>query len=91
MNTVITVRDFTQIFEAYAEFEESVISARMERGGDEMELDLRMARFERLLDRRPFLLNQVLLRQNPSNVLEWMKRVQLYRDTPTDDLNKKVC
>ncbi len=28
--TVMTVRDFTQVFDAYAQFEESMISAKME-------------------------------------------------------------
>lgn len=28
--TVMTVRDFTQVFDAYAEFEESIAKARME-------------------------------------------------------------
>ena len=28
--TVVTVRDFTQVFDAYAQFEEGMISAKME-------------------------------------------------------------
>ena len=83
MCTVTTVRDFTQIFDAYAEFEDSVISLKMEDetgvdgdGGEE--LDLLLARYERLMDRRPFLVNDVLLRQNPNNVNEWMKRIELH-------------
>lgn len=47
---------------------------------DDMELDLRLARFERLMDRRAFLVNEVLLRQNPNNVAEWEKRVALWGD-----------
>jgi len=30
IQTVVTVRDFTQVFDAYAQFEESIISAKME-------------------------------------------------------------
>jgi pre-mRNA-splicing factor SYF1 len=30
------------------------------------------------MDRRPLLLNAVLLRQNPHNVAEWLKRARLY-------------
>lgn len=30
------------------------------------------------MDRRPLLLNSVLLRQNPHNAYEWLNRVQLY-------------
>ena len=30
IETVVTVRDFTQVFDAYAQFEESMVSAKME-------------------------------------------------------------
>ena len=49
---------------------------------DELILDLLMARFEDLMERRPLLLNSVLLRQNPHNVAEWQKRVTLLEDKP---------
>jgi len=86
ITTVMTVRDFTQIFDAYAEFEESIISMKMEEAAGretvdvdaDFELDLRMMRFEQLMDRRAFLVNDVLLRQNPNNVVEWEKRVGLW-------------
>ncbi|XP_074714077.1 pre-mRNA-splicing factor SYF1 isoform X2 [Strix uralensis] len=94
VQTVMTVRDFTQVFDSYAQFEESVIAAKMETaaelGRDEdeaVELELRLARFERLMWRRPVLLNSVLLRQNPHNVHEWHKRVQLYRGNPQQIIN----
>ncbi|EAS27996.2 pre-mRNA-splicing factor syf1 [Coccidioides immitis RS] len=91
VTTVMTVRDFTMIFDSYVEFEESIISALMETAAvrldegkaDEnadFDLDLRMMRFEQLMDRRPFLVNDVLLRQNPNNVVEWNKRVALWGD-----------
>ena len=35
MATVTTVRDFGQVFDAYAQFEESMINARMEASGEE--------------------------------------------------------
>lgn len=83
--TVVTLRDFTQVFDAYAEFEESYISGLMESvqdgegdEDDEQELDDRMKAFEELMDRRPFLVNEVLLRRNPNDVQEWEKRVALY-------------
>ena len=88
VQTVTTVRDFTQVFDAYAQFEESVISGRMESVDDDviavdeeeldLELEMRLARLEDLMDRRPLLLNSVLLRQNPHNVAEWLKRIKLY-------------
>ncbi len=34
------------------------------------------------MERRPLLLNSVLLRQNPHNVAEWQKRVDLLKDKP---------
>lgn len=95
--SVVTIRDFTQIFEAYTEFSETLISALMDHvagGGEdeddlketERELDERMQAFEELMDRRPFLVNDVLLRRNPHDVQEWEKRVALYGE---DD--EKVC
>lgn len=49
---------------------------------DDIDLELRLARFEQLIARRPLLLNSVLLRQNPHNVHEWHKRVKLYDGNP---------
>ncbi|RDW80749.1 putative pre-mrna-splicing factor syf1 protein [Coleophoma crateriformis] len=91
VTTVMTVRDFTLIFDSYAEFEESIIGAlmdaaavRSEKGivdeNTDFDLDIRMMRFEQLMDRRPFLINDVLLRQNPNNTPEWKKRVALWGD-----------
>ncbi|XP_065829864.1 pre-mRNA-splicing factor SYF1-like [Oscarella lobularis] len=96
IQTVLTVRDFGQIFDAYAQFEESMISAKMESTAEtgpteeeDIDLELRMTRFEYLMDRRPLLLNSVLLRQNPHNVYEWQKRVELYegKDKPKEIIN----
>lgn len=92
--TVLTIRDFTQIFDAYAEFSETMISTLMDALADEenlededfdaeeteKELDERMKAFEELMDRRPFLVNEVLLRRNPHEVVEWEKRIALYGD-----------
>ncbi|KAL8953386.1 MAG: hypothetical protein Q9222_000763 [Ikaeria aurantiellina] len=89
ITTVMTIRDFTMIFDSYAEFEESIIGTlmdaaaiRSEKGkvneNADFDLDIRMLRFEHLMDRRPFLVNDVLLRQNPNNVVEWEKRVALW-------------
>ena len=85
IQTVTTVRDFSQVFDAYVQFEESMINAKMETvadmgpsddGGlaepqrgcgqavshshstDDLDLELRLARFEELMDRRPFLLSR---------------------------------
>ncbi|KAF2428977.1 putative DNA repair and transcription protein [Tothia fuscella] len=91
ITTVMTVRDFSIVFDAYAEAEEALIGIKMDQAAarsdkgrpDEdadLDLDIRMMRFESLMDRRPFLVNDVLLRQNPNNVAEWKKRVLLWSD-----------
>lgn len=114
---VATVRDFATVFDAYAQFEEAMLTARLElaaasgapapsaspspgspaaaepgcvssasdlddlsllgEAGDDVEL--RVARLELLMDRRPLLLSSVLLRQNPHNVHEWHKRAKLFK------------
>jgi len=95
IQTVTTVRDFTQVFDAYAQFEELSLSKKMEEVAemenpgdeDEVEVELKMARFEDLMERRPLLLNSVLLRQNPHNVVEWQKRVTLLEGKPREIVN----
>ncbi|MCL7025668.1 hypothetical protein MKW94_007057 [Papaver nudicaule] len=125
MATVVTVRDFSMIFDGYTRFEESVLAANMEscdisdeendndqaRGDEDHRYDtnvsllkftnktlhgfwsnndndvnLRLARLEHLTDRRPELLNSVLLRQNPHNVAEWHKRVELFEGNPAKQI-----
>ncbi|CAK3870106.1 Pre-mRNA-splicing factor syf1 [Lecanosticta acicola] len=91
ITTAMTVRDFSVVFDTYAEAEEALISIKLEESAarqqkgriDEdadLDLDIRMLRFEQLMDRRPFLVNDVLLRQNSHNVNEWQKRVALWGD-----------
>uniref|UniRef100_A0A0E0ANG7 Pre-mRNA-splicing factor SYF1 n=1 Tax=Oryza glumipatula TaxID=40148 RepID=A0A0E0ANG7_9ORYZ len=113
--SVMTVQEFSVVFEAYTQFEQSMLAAKLEAAeeegagsegeeeagrkngmdklskkfladcwlNDEDDTDLRLARFERLLDRRPELLSSVLLRQNPHNVEEWHRRVKLFEKDPT--------
>ncbi|ODQ63751.1 hypothetical protein NADFUDRAFT_53404 [Nadsonia fulvescens var. elongata DSM 6958] len=76
----MTVKDFSQIFNTYAEFEESFIANLMQDEEISIELDLTLERFEKLMDRRPFLLNDLMLRQDPNNVIEWQKRILLWGD-----------
>ena len=95
ITTAITVRDFTLVFDSYVEFEESIIGSlteseaeRAEQGiineDAEFDLEIRMMRFEHLMERRPFLINDVILRQNPNNVSEWKKRVALWGDNKAE-------
>ncbi|KAF2148919.1 pre-mRNA-splicing factor syf1 [Myriangium duriaei CBS 260.36] len=98
ITTVMTVRDFGVIFDTYAEAEEALIGVKMDAAATrstknivdvdaDLDLDIHMLRFESLMDRRPFLLNDVLLRQNPHNVNEWEKRVTLWGNNKNEVVN----
>ncbi|XP_022142130.1 pre-mRNA-splicing factor SYF1 [Momordica charantia] len=127
MTTVVTVRDFSVIFDSYSQFEESMLAHKMENMDlsdeedevqengleeeeleedirldvdlsvskfekkilqgfwlyDDSDIDLRLARLDHLMDRRPELANSVLLRQNPHNVEQWHRRIKLFEGNPT--------
>ncbi|DAZ95273.1 TPA: hypothetical protein N0F65_007763 [Lagenidium giganteum] len=91
IKTVMTVRDFSMVFDAYIKFIEAMLSAEMELteqaddeiaddGDHQLQVDRLLKIYEDVADRRPVLLNSVLLRQNPNNVREWEKRIELYKD-----------
>lgn len=91
ITTAMTLRDFSVVFDTYAEAEETLITIKMEESTTrqqkgkvdadaDADLDIRLMRLEQLMDRRPFLVNDVWLRQNPHNVPEWQKRVALWGD-----------
>ncbi|KAL9303875.1 hypothetical protein ACSQ67_021138 [Phaseolus vulgaris] len=128
MSAVITVRDFSVIFDSYSQFEESIIAYKMEeemelsdeedgfeeveeqsipfRGfkgrleeedferkilhgfwlNDKNDIDLRLGRFDYLTQRRPELANNVFLRQNPHNVEQRQRRVELYEGDPISQI-----
>ncbi|CAD5228216.1 unnamed protein product [Bursaphelenchus okinawaensis] len=84
---VVTVRDFTQIFDSYGTFMERLISVKLNGLSkakpsqiDELnfELELLINRLEHLMSRRLLLVNSVHLRQNPNNVRKWIERIQLF-------------
>ena len=103
LHETMRVRDLVQVFDAYAEFEETLISARMDAMAsatmdpatspllllpnttplDELEhefdqdLDASLDHLESLLQRRPWLISDVKLRQNPNDIQEWLLRVEL--------------
>ncbi len=85
LNNVLTVHDFSLVFDAYAQFEDAMISAKLDlmEGDDDKEkeedddIDFRLARLEDLLKRKDELLNSLLIRQDPNNVSEWMKRAAI--------------
>ena len=89
ITSVSTARDFTIIFDTYSEAEETMVDILMDKAqaradkekldhDADLDLEIRIDRFEQLLNRRPFLLNTVMLRQNPNSVIEWEKRVALW-------------
>lgn len=104
LEQVSTVHDFSLVFDAYSQFEESLVTAKIEtveeEGDEEVDrdagkfwmmdkhndLDLRLARLEGLMNRRPVMLSSVLLRQNPHNVHEWHKRVRLFEGDPVKQI-----
>ncbi len=76
--TLSTVSDFSLVFNSYQNFLDLVIKLKMEsNSSDEIEIDLE--RLELLIDRRPELVSSVVLRQNPHNIVEWIKRTKLPR------------
>ncbi|KAJ2818398.1 pre-mRNA-splicing factor syf1, partial [Coemansia sp. 'formosensis'] len=86
---VDSVRDFAMVFDAYAAFEEAGVAAALESEAervakgdisDDLMMDLKLLRLERLMDRRPFLASDVVLKQNPHSVAAWLKRVALWRE-----------
>lgn len=80
----MTMRDFTQVFDSYVEFQENYISQMMSKGEPEPHLERYLRIFEQLMDRRPFLVNYLRLRQNPNDVLEWEKRVALWGENSNE-------
>lgn len=85
----VTVEDFTQIFDSFAEFLECLLAAKLEllntsatKTDEERmpEVDLLIYEFDSLLQKRPLLLNSVKLRQNPNYIEEWLKRVRLRKE-----------
>jgi pre-mRNA-splicing factor SYF1 len=84
LDTVKTVRDFSLVYDASAQFEESIISAKMGEEDAADDLDFDLARLEHLVSQRPLLLNSVVLRQNPHNVGEWFQRVKILQDQDQD-------
>ncbi|KAJ2584500.1 pre-mRNA-splicing factor syf1 [Coemansia sp. RSA 1836] len=104
VGSVRSVKDFAMVFDAYAAFEEAGVAAALDAeaervaaggGGDATQtavhLDLQMLRLERLMDRRPFLANDVVLRQTPHSVAAWLRRVALWqRDADEAQSDQKV-
>lgn len=74
-------RDFALIYDAYARFEETFVTAMAESPADPSDpaLEEQLGRLEQLVERRPMLLSDVRLRHNVHNVHEWHKRARMFR------------
>ncbi|CAA3004450.1 Pre-mRNA-splicing factor SYF1 [Olea europaea subsp. europaea] len=86
IHAVKTKKDFVEVWEAYTNFEEKYIERLLEQDDlteEQMfDLEIRQASLEELITNNGLLLNRVALRQNPHNVREWQKRVQLCDQLP---------
>ena len=80
LSTLSTVSDFSLVFNSYQNFLDLVVKLKMESSQNTYEMDLE--RLELLIERRPELVSSVLLRQNPHNIAEWVKRTKLTTFTP---------
>ncbi|VEU19982.1 DEKNAAC100485 [Brettanomyces naardenensis] len=92
----LTLKDFTIIYDAYSDFEDSrveMVSNQLEKlqGNEEagelnLEINILLQRFEDLLARRPFLINDVYLRQDENDVKAWLDRIGIF--DPEKDKNE---
>lgn len=103
MGKVFLVRDFAQIFDSYAKMEETILEISIEdavkrtkknkksqkSSSDSVSADvlIQMGNLRSLLERHGFLLNDVLLRQNPHSVTDWLDRIKLVRQASNDQVD----
>ena len=79
LESIQTVVDFSIIFESYQNFLQLLVQSQMEQESGPSSVEMFLRRLELLIDRRGELLSSVVLRQNPNNVIEWIKRAKLPR------------
>lgn len=93
IHTVKTKKDFVEVWEAYTSFEEKYLERLLDQEDlthDQLfDLQIRQASLEELISNNGLLLNRVALRQNPHNVREWQKRVQLCEQVENSDKAKE--
>lgn len=88
LGRVPTIRDFGLVFDAYAKFEESLLTIELERRLQDSDVDrsgvtvsddleFRLARLEHLLARRKMLLCSVRISQQPHKVDAWLARITI--------------
>jgi hypothetical protein len=93
---VDNAKDFGIIFSAYVKFEEEMITAL---GSNEIrsqyevvkddnvdeEIEVRLDRLRRLLERQPQLLLNISIRKNPHQVQPWLGLISLHRKAGNDE------
>ncbi|KAL7664729.1 Pre-mRNA-splicing factor SYF1 [[Candida] zeylanoides] len=74
----VTVHDFVMVFDAYTDFEEGLIEKMVNDGADNDEISFRMDFLESLYNNRAIYLSDMMIKQDPNNIDEWMKRIAEY-------------
>lgn len=78
---VTTKKAFVEVWEAFTNFEEKYLERLLDSDDitetQMIDLEIRQAALSDLITNNGLLLSQVALRQNPNNVYEWKKRVEL--------------
>ncbi|KAK6461891.1 Pre-mRNA-splicing factor SYF1 [Scheffersomyces coipomensis] len=89
----VTVQDFLLLYNDSISFEEQIIDElgeKFESNPDDKKLDkeleYRLYYFNELINNRPLLLNDMMLRQDINNLDVWFERFGLFKD----DLNQKL-
>jgi pre-mRNA-splicing factor SYF1 len=65
---------------ARKEFNKNAVDGMKSESRMNLDLNVKFFRMTNLIERRPFLLSDALLRQNPHNIKEWLKRVKLCKE-----------
>lgn len=93
IHKVRTKKDFAEVWEAYTNFEEKYLERLLEQDDltqeQILDMQIRQASLEELVTNNGLLLNRVALRQNPHNVREWQRRVQLCEQLDNADTAKQ--
>jgi len=89
LGSISTVKDFSLIFAAYTEFEETIVEkisdaiddktlTAAEKAKLEEQNEFHLCRLAHIIDRRAEILSRVKLRMNPNNSYEWLNRARLF-------------
>lgn len=79
----ISIKEEQAQFEDLSSFEERIIKLQYETGDDDIDSDSSSAR----LNYHLIELNSASLRNNPHNVFDWLKRVELFEGQPRNIIN----